>query len=147
MFFISHRGNLTGPNPQEENKIEYINEALNQKYDVELDLWYKSNNFYLGHDEPLYLVDINFLNNKKFWIHAKNLTCFYELEKLDLNFFWHENDKIVITSKGYFWNYPGTKLSNKSICVLPEKNEEKDFKCLGICSDFIKDYYDRYNNI
>ena len=147
MYFISHRGNLNGQNPKEENKIDYINEALNQNFDVELDLWYKNNNFYLGHDEPLYLVDINFLNNKKFWIHTKNLNCFYELEKTNLNFFWHENDKIVITSKGYFWNYPGTELSNNSICVLPEKNDETNFKCLGICSDFIKNYYDRYNNI
>ena len=28
MFFISHRGNLKGPNKDEENKIEYIDKAL-----------------------------------------------------------------------------------------------------------------------
>ena len=28
MFFISHRGNLYGPNNKEENKIDYINEAI-----------------------------------------------------------------------------------------------------------------------
>ena len=55
--------------------------------------------------------------------------------------------KTFLTSKGYFWNYPGTKLSKKSISVLPEKNGEKIPDCAGICSDFIKDYYDRYNNI
>ena len=147
MFFISHRGNLYGPNKKEENKIDYINEAIKKKFDVEIDLWFKKDKFYLGHDEPQYEVNINFLKNKKLWIHAKNLDCFYELSKYDLNFFWHEKDKIVLTSKGFFWNYPGTELSKKSICVLPEINKIEEFNCYGICSDYILDYYDRYNNI
>ena len=147
MFFISHRGNISGPNPEDENKIDYISNTINKKYDVEVDLWFNKNKFYLGHDEPLYEVKLDFFNKERFWIHTKNLECFYELSKHDLNFFWHEKDKIVLTSKGYFWNYPGTKLSKKSISVLPEKNDEKKPDCAGICSDFIKDYYDRYNNI
>tara|TARA_Y100000816_G_C25885989_1_gene462256 strand:+ start:67 stop:507 length:441 start_codon:yes stop_codon:yes gene_type:complete len=146
MIFISHRGNLSGPDPMLENSINYINEAL-KKFDVEIDLWFKKDKFYLGHDEPQYEVNINFLKNKKLWIHAKNLDCFYELSKYDLNFFWHEKDKIVLTSKGFFWNYPGTELSKKSICVLPEINKIEEFNCYGICSDYILDYYDRYNNI
>ena len=147
MIFISHRGNLDGSNQKKENKIEYILNALDSKFEVEVDVWFKKNKFYLGHDEPQYQVDLEFLSNKKFWIHTKNLECFYEISKYDLNFFWHEDDKVVLTSKGYFWNYPGTKLSKKSICVLPEKNDEKSVDCLGICSDYIKNYYDRYNNI
>ena len=67
--------------------------------------------FFLGHDEPLYKVDRKYLKNKKFWIHAKNLDCFYELSNSKLNYFWHESDKVIFTSKGYFWNYPGTNLT------------------------------------
>ena len=147
MFFISHRGNIDGPNPVDENKIQYINDCLDKNFDVEIDLWFIKNKFYLGHDEPQYKVGLDYLSNKKFWIHSKNLECFYELSKYDLNYFWHEKDKIVITSKGFFWNYPGTRLSKKSICVLPEDTDEKKPECLGICSDFIKKFYDRYNNI
>jgi hypothetical protein len=147
MFFISHRGNLTGPNPMKENSVEYINNALSKSFDVEIDLWFKNNNFFLGHDEPKYEIDLNFLKKPGLWIHAKNLECFYQLSNFDLNFFWHEEDKITITSKGFFWNYPGTLLSKKSICVLPEKSDIKEVDCLGYCSDFIKDFHDRYNNI
>ena len=147
MFFISHRGNLDGPNKKEENKVDYINAALKKKFDVEIDVWFIKKNFFLGHDEPQYKINKKYLKNKKLWIHAKNLDCFYELSKTDINFFWHEKDKIVITSKGFFWNYPGTQLSKKSICVLPEDTDEKKLECLGICSDFIKKFYDRYNNI
>lgn len=147
MFFISHRGNLTGPNPMKENSVEYINNALSKSFDVEIDLWFKNNNFFLGHDEPKYEIDLNFLKKPGLWIHAKNLECFYQLSNFDLNFFWHEEDKITITSKGFFWNYPGTLLSKKSICVLPEKSDIKEVDCLGYCSDFIKDIHDRHNNI
>ena len=147
MFFISHRGNLEGPIRSEENKIDYINNAINQNFDVEIDVWFKNNNFYLGHDEPQYKIPLEFLKNKKLWVHTKNLECFYELTNFDVNFFWHEEDKIVLTSKGFLWNYPGTQLSKKSICVLPERAPEKKPECAGICSDYIKEYYDRYNNI
>ena len=87
MFFISHRGNLKGPNKTQENKIEYIDEALKKNFDVEIDLWFVKKNFFLGHDEPLYKVDRKYLKNKKFWIHAKNLDCFYELNNSKLNYF------------------------------------------------------------
>ena len=56
MFYISHRGNIFGPNKIEENKIEYINHAVKLGFDVEIDVWFYKNNYYLGHDEPLYKV-------------------------------------------------------------------------------------------
>ena len=33
---ISHRGNITGPQPTFENKIRYINNALKKGYEVEI---------------------------------------------------------------------------------------------------------------
>ena len=45
MFYISHRGNLKGPDRQNENKIEYINNALKKNFDVEIDLWFVKKNF------------------------------------------------------------------------------------------------------
>ena len=150
MFYISHRGNLNGPNKKDENKIEYINQALDKNFDVEIDLWFLNKNFFLGHDYPLYKVNRNFLKNNKFWIHAKNLECFYELGKSNLNYFWHESDKVIFTSKGYYWNFPGTKLDKKnSIYVLPENNNkfDKSLKYVGICSDYILKYKKKIQNL
>ena len=45
-------------------KIEYINQALEQSFDVEIDLWFLNKNFFLGHDKPQYKVTRNYL--KKF---------------------------------------------------------------------------------
>ena len=61
MHFISHRGNLNGPNKNLENKPNYIKEALDKGFDVEIDVWLSKEKFYLGHDEPLYETDVNFI--------------------------------------------------------------------------------------
>ena len=45
MLYISHRGNLEGVNPKDENRPDYVINALNNNFHVEVDTWlYK--NFY-----------------------------------------------------------------------------------------------------
>ena len=51
MILISHRGNTNGVNHEKENSISYIEDALNLGFDVEVDVWYHEDNFYLRHDE------------------------------------------------------------------------------------------------
>ena len=36
MILIAHRGNLKGPNPDKENKPDYLEFAINKGYDVEI---------------------------------------------------------------------------------------------------------------
>ena len=140
MFYISHRGNIFGPNKKNENKIDYIKNALNHGFEVEVDIRFKDNKFFLGHDHNQQEVDKGFLLNKKIWCHAKTMEALSALEKINAHFFWHQEDDYTITSKGYIWTYPGKKLLSKSICVLPEKKNYEEINCVGICSDFIERY-------
>ena len=140
MIYISHRGNLIGKSIKDENNPKYIMNAIENGYDVEIDVWFKNNNFYLGHDEPIFNVDKKFLENKKFWCHAKNIEALEELSKIDSHYFWHQNDDFALTNKGVIWAYPGKHLTENSICVLPESVNQKKFNCLGICSDLIENY-------
>ena len=140
MFYISHRGNINGPNKKEENKPEYINAAIQNGYDVEIDVRFKNSQFYLGHDFAEYKVDESFLLNKKIWCHAKTNNALLALHKINAHYFWHQEDDYTITSKGYIWTYPGKQLLLNSICVLPEIASYKNLKCAGICSDFIEKY-------
>ncbi len=140
MKFISHRGNLSGPKPILENNPNYIDNALKLNFDVEIDVHFKNKKFFLGHDKPLYEVSKKYLKNKKIWCHAKTLETLAELKKIDCHYFWHQNDDVTLTSKGYMWTYPGKKLFKKSICVLPEIKSYKKFDCYGICSDYIIKY-------
>ena len=142
MILISHRGNIDGINKYKENTIPYIIEAINQGYDVEIDVWFIDNEFWLGHDSPLTTVDKKFLNNNKLWVHCKNIDALYELHTY-CNCFFINTDKVSLTSKNILWTYTGEKLTPDSICVLPELSnytKEELNSCYGICSDYIKNY-------
>ena len=108
MKLISHRGNLAGPNPEQENHPDYIWKAIRAGYDVEIDVWFKSGKFMLGHDKPQYEFPFELLENhyNKLWIHCKDMDSLSQLNELDsngskLNYFSHENDLGVLTSRGY----------------------------------------------
>ena len=139
MILISHRGNINGRNAKRENSEDYIKEALNKNYNVEIDVHFYKNNFYLGHDKPQYKTSKKFLTNKKFWIHAKNFESLRELKKFAINYFWHESDQYTLTNKGFIWTYPNKKLCEQSIAVCLKKKHIKR-KIFGICSDFV-DFY------
>jgi hypothetical protein len=140
MILISHRGNIEGPDSN-ENHPSYILNALDKNYAVEIDVWLKDGLFYLGHDTPDYKINDDFLKHNNLWCHAKNIDALYALLKLNTNCFYHNNDDAVLTSLGFIWTYPGKQITNMSIAVLPEKTENWDISsAIGICSDFIKNF-------
>jgi hypothetical protein len=144
MILISHRGNINGPIPEMENKPEYIDEAIADGYDVEIDIWLISEVLFLGHDKPQYKIDINWINNRSYrlWVHCKNVEAISFLNKhnYDINYFWHENDTVTLTSKKHIWAYPDKQPIENSIAVMPEIYKENIIQCSGICSDYIKHY-------
>lgn len=146
MKLISHRGNISGPNPQKENHPNYILNALNKGYEVEIDVWY-TNKFMLGHDKPQYEFPFDLLEKfyTKLWVHCKNIEAIVKLKNNPelnsrLNYFWHENDTVTLTSKGHIWAYPGKQPINNSIAVMPEISNDNITQCKGICSDYIEKY-------
>lgn len=147
MQWILHRGNKNGPGSCENSPIKII-ESLKEGYNIEIDLWYNNNNFFLGHDYPQYIVDEDFLNNKGLWIHCKDsITLEYMVEnKKHTNFFYHTNEDYILTSFGYIWCYVGKPPLKNSVIVMPEKNidrysiEELFSKTSIVCSDFLPDY-------
>lgn len=123
MIIISHRANINGPS-ENENSPESIEIALNLNFDVELDVWAINDQLMLGHDSPQYALNKPLVDHigTKGWFHCKNIEALYYFSNNhpELNYFWHQSDDYTITSKGYFWTYPGKKISNKSVIVLPE---------------------------
>jgi hypothetical protein len=148
MKLIAHRGNVTGPNPLEENKPEYIENAILEGYDSEIDLWYRDHSFYLGHDEPQYEISALWLykNKEHLWIHCKNYDALEKISNspVDYNFFWHETDKFTLTSKGYIWTYPGQSVGCNSVVVMPETTKDgiinvSNYECYAVCSDYVRE--------
>ena len=55
------------------------------------------------------------------------------------HYFWHENDLLTLTSRGYILSY-GVDVVNSSVMMLPEINDDTIKSCYGICSNNIIEY-------
>lgn len=151
MKLIAHRGNLFGPDLDKENSPDYILEALSYGCDVELDLWVNNDNLFLGHSAPQYPIDASFLelNKEKFWVHCKNIealwTCMFKLH--DINYFWHQEDDVSVTSKKVFWTYPGRPLTPNSVMLILNEDaldkEDIGGEIYGICTDYVDEIKNR----
>jgi len=144
MILISHRGNINGRIEKTENKPDYIDDAIKLGYEVEVDIWVIKDLFYLGHDKPQYSISLNWLSQRKdkLWIHCKNIESIERFNILNenYNYFWHQEDTLTLTSKGYIWAYPGKQPINHSIAVIPELFMDNIDSCLGVCSDYIQNF-------
>ena len=140
---ISHRGNLRGPEPENENNPDYIDKAIEELYEVEVDIRFIEGNFYLGHDSPEHFVDLHWLKKRKDFLifHCKNLPCLYLL-KDHFHCFWHENDAYTLTTEKKIWTYPNQQVGPDCIIVdlePPTLEKVKHWKaqgCYGVCSDY-----------
>lgn len=146
MLYISHRGNIHGPNPYDENKPDYILNTIKKGYQCEIDIWNINDKLYLGHDKPDTPINKEFLINNRdvLWIHCKNLEAISYIKKLpyQFNYFFHDKDTYTLTSTGYIWGNINSELNSDVICVMPELYNFKIniSNCKGICSDFIESY-------
>lgn len=147
MKIYSHRGNLEGPNPERENDPDYILEALQEKFPVEVDCWWKDGDLYFGHDGPQYKVKTDFIQQNKYMmvLHAKNFEAVRWLRNRDVHYFYHENDPYTITSWQWTWMYPNTEnlYDELTIMAVPELVNLFDRYMLphgesigGVCTDY-----------
>lgn len=144
--YISHRGNLNGPNPTMENNPDYIKSGLDLGYDVEIDMRIKNKNLYLGHDTCDYLISEEWLklHSSKLWIHAKDGESALWLQQRPwAHYFCHENDRYTITSKNWLWCHDWQNNLNLN-CVIPllslhdiDKYQQKYFG--AVCTDYVYD--------
>ena len=137
---ISHRGNLYGPDKENENTPSQILLAIQKGFDVEIDLWVEDNRMFLGHDYPQHEIPISFLRDSLdcLWIHCKNLEAMLFLKHFlpESNFFWHQNDDFTLTSLGYIWTYPGKETSENSVIVDLTEEPKINPNMFGICTDY-----------
>lgn len=138
MNFIAHRGNTNGPQPTFENTEDYLQDALDKGYYVEVDIQLWNGALYYGHDGPQAHVNEKFIKQNNVICHAKTPGAMGPLLDMNVHCFFHQEDDITLTSKGYMWCYPGIfPLSNKAIW-LDLQNKPLPSTIIGIwgiCGD------------
>lgn len=140
MKIISHRGNLTGREPEKENHPEFIRKAHEAGFDIEVDVWWIDGKFFLGHDAPQYSVQLNWLKSLPLWCHAKNLFAAEYLMQEGLHYFWHHQDIMTLTSNGIPWCNVNTFVQSGITVKLESPSNtmiQSDYSnILGICTDY-----------
>ena len=148
MRIIAHRGLTNGPDDLLQNHPLQVIKAIEQGFDAEIDLWFDKGRWYLGHDTMSHEIPPAFLTNQHLWIHCKNLPAFYNLKRFGtkVNFFYHDSDKVVLTSNGNVWTYFGLPetMDPQAICVMPEVTYSwteielmvRSGKWAGMCTDW-----------
>lgn len=138
MIKIAHRGNYAGKNPERENTVSYIKEALDNGYWVEVDIQCKDDHLYFGHDEPQEIINYEIICHPHVICHAKDPKALRILHIFSAHCFAHDVDYATHTSHGYIWCYPGVEIRHpKAIWLdlsgipLPEDTSG----IFGICSD------------
>jgi hypothetical protein len=136
MIVISHRGNIRGSISDKENRPSYIDCAIGNGYQVEIDVRTIDGELWLGHDEPQYKVDHTWLSVRKnyLWLHCKNLEAAKEC--WNYNSFCHSNDSFVYTSVGKIWVHDlSMKLDKNVIIPLIDLSDIKENTDSGIFND------------
>jgi len=142
MIIISHRGNIRGAVPDKENRPSYIDCAIGNGYHVEIDVRLINNELWLGHDEPQYKVDHNWLDKRRnyLWLHCKNLEAAKEC--WSYHSFCHTSDSFVYTSTGVIWLHDlSQRIDHNTIIPLIDREDVESFmpgyeKPFGICTDY-----------
>ena len=140
MKAISHRGNIKGSVPDKENRPSYIDCAIGNSYDVEIDVRSIDGELWLGHDEPQYKIEHKWIQKrrKNLWIHCKNLQAAKECWEYQA--FCHSSDPYVYTSNGKIWLHYLSKTIDDDV-IIP-LIEEADLYILhnvrpyGVCTDY-----------
>lgn len=151
MKIISHRGNINGKVLEKENKPSYLDCAIFSKIEVETDIRWIDNKFYLGHDNPDYIINEEWILKRKeyIWFHCKNLEAAQKLETLskDIKYFCHTNDPFISTSTNHFWVHDFTSnLNNQCIIPLLDEIDIKNFNnkiVYAVCTDYVN--FCKYN--
>ena len=117
MKIISHRGNVRGPLADRENRPSYIDCAIGNGYDVEIDVRLIAGQLWLGHDEPQYKVEHSWLQPRKeyLWIHCKDLASAKEC--WEYQSFCHTFDPYTYTSTGKIWLHDLSMKSDNNVII------------------------------
>lgn len=140
ILLISNCGNIEGHKPYFQNKLEYVDIAIQYGYHCKVDVWFKDDKFWLGHDTPRYEVNEAYLELESIWCQAKSFeTLDRLLENSNIHTFWMEGDSYILTTRGYLIANEFSYTSEKTILVSYDDIPNEIPKVKGILSNRVND--------
>lgn len=119
-IIISHLGNIDGANPQQENKLSYVEKALKAGWHVCVDVVFYHGGFILPFDGGFNPVPPAFLSKQRVWCRAHDPETLDALCNVNAHAFL-STEGLALTSSQFIWTLPTHLLTVRSIAVFPEQ--------------------------
>jgi hypothetical protein len=146
MIIYAHRGNLDGPEENNENRPSQIERALEAGFYAEVDIRRSYSGFWFGHDGADYRVEDDWINERRdrLLLHVKDFETLQYIadRRLAWHFICHASDPYTITSRSHVWLHDIRKLVPDDRTVVPLLSLEQlraypYIKVVGgICTDY-----------
>ena len=132
---------MFGPDKDLENCPTTI-EMVSNFFKVEVDIWKIDRDYFLGHDDPQYLISFDWLVylQPKLMLHCKNRLAYDCQTLVSFHRFMHEDEASVTCSRGNILKHPDCGPLPGSYNMMPElsKNEtlETILSSKAVCTDY-----------
>lgn len=148
---------MNGPNPAHENQPAYIDNAIRNGCQVVVDVWPApagphpiTNNkqiVFLGSDYPQYDVPVAYLIERRanLFCRVRSLPLLTWLMEMDLHVLFDTVGCYTFTNKGVILAHPGYPITNRTVCMHPERvnkhyTDTELRSCMGIWTDYVLMY-------
>lgn len=142
-IIIAHLGNIHGPEPEQENRLRYIQKALDAGWHVSVSVLFSSGAFLLPHAGGYDVIPAALLSKQRVWCNALTPDTLDALCGANAHCFCMGGQPYSLTSAQFIWTMAGHPLADRAIAVFPEQaaaNWLDEYEPAGICTDFPADY-------
>lgn len=141
-ILIAHLGNQNGPNPEQENRLKYVQEALKAGWHVCVEVIFYQGSFLLPFDGGFNVAQPGFFSNQRVWSKCQDGETIDALCNIGAHSFLVNDAGPTLTSAQFVWTPAPRELSARSIAYLPESSPGwlEQYEPAGLCSDFPMQY-------
>jgi hypothetical protein len=137
-IIISHLGNIDGRQPDRENTLPYVKEALAAGWHVCVDVWYTNGGFVLPSASGAYHLPPALLSNCRVWSRTYDPETIHALCTIKAHCVIAAESPVLLTSEQFLWTLPPTPLASRAIAVFPELATPEwleQYEPAGLCSN------------
>jgi hypothetical protein len=137
-IIIAHLGNTDGRQPENENKLAYVQKALKEGWHVCVDVVYHCESFLLPYDGGFNAVPGSLLAKPRVWCRAHDPVTLDALCNINAHAFLNTASGLALTSSQFVWTLPNHALVARSIACFPEEADDNWLglsEPAGLCSD------------
>lgn len=146
-IIISHLGNTDGRQPEHENKLAYVQKALQAGWHVCVDVVFHCGTFLLPYNGGFSPVSGALLAKQRVWSRAHDPITLDALCNINAHVFLNTESGLALTSAQFLWTLYPHALTDRGIACIRDDDDLDQIDAwlrtaepAGLCTDFPRRY-------